>query len=101
MNLRGWYGAASEIPPTDNSRAISTLETGGAISAQDTVPFCLWCAAHNLNDFEEALWTTIRGFGDVDTTCAVVGGIVALPAGGAPSDWVVQREPIPDLGRLT
>ena len=38
----------------------------------------LWCAARHLGNYEEALWTTVSGLGDRDTTCAIVGGIVAL-----------------------
>jgi len=38
------------------------------------------------------------GLGDVDTTCAIVGGIVALATGkeGIPADWVARRECLPD-----
>jgi ADP-ribosylglycohydrolase len=55
----------------------------------------LWCSAHNLDDFEQALWLTARGFGDVDTTCAIVGGIVALSAKEIPALWLKHREPLP------
>jgi ADP-ribosylglycohydrolase len=65
------------------------------ISAQDTVPYCLWCAAYHLNDFEKALWWTIRGLGDCDTTCAIVGGIVALSTQRIPPKWVQERETLP------
>ncbi len=61
--------------------------------AQDTVPFCLWSAARHLGDFEEAMWATVSGLGDRDTTCAIVGGILA--AGGEaqiPPAWVAARE---------
>jgi hypothetical protein len=36
------------------------------------------------------------GHCDRDTTCAIVGGIVALSAGreNIPSDWLARREPI-------
>ena len=35
--------------------------------------------------------------GDVDTTCAIVGGIVGARVGieGIPSDWLARREPLP------
>jgi ADP-ribosylglycohydrolase len=69
---------------------------GTRVSAQDTVPFALWCAAHHLDDYEEALWTTVRGLGDRDTTCAIVGGVVVLATGVAaiPAEWRWCREPL-------
>jgi ADP-ribosylglycohydrolase len=88
---------ACEIPPTDHARAVRELGTGHRISAQDTVPFCLWCAFHQRADFSAALWQTVTGLGDCDTTCAIVGGIVASAVGGAPAEWVKRREPLPDL----
>lgn len=76
--------------------AVARLGTGQLVSAQDTVPFCLWCAAHHLDDYQEALWKTVAGLGDRDTTCAIVGGITAIPSGGAPGEWVRRREPLPE-----
>lgn len=74
-------------------RAASELGTGEGISAMDTVPFCLWCAARHLDDFEQAMWTTVSGLGDRDTTCAIVGGIVALSATRTiPPAWKQARE---------
>lgn len=77
--------------------AVATLGNGAKVSAQDTVPFCLWAAAHHLDDYQDALWTTVSGLGDRDTTCAIVGGIVARSAGfdSIPKSWIQSREPIP------
>jgi ADP-ribosylglycohydrolase len=77
--------------------AAATLGSGYQISAQDTVPFALWCAGQYLDNYEEAIWQTIRGLGDIDTTCAMVGGIVALYTGveGIPAAWREAREPLP------
>ncbi|MFC1852479.1 ADP-ribosylglycohydrolase family protein [candidate division CSSED10-310 bacterium] len=74
---------------------VRTLGNGSYISAPDTVPFCLWCAAKHLENYEEALWTTVSGLGDRDTTCAIVGGIVILATGGQsiPEHWLNSREP--------
>ncbi len=88
---------AIDIPPDDMRAASWKLGTGSKVSAQDTVPFCLWSAAHHLDNYEEALWWTAKGFGDCDTTCAIVGGIVALSTGGVPAAWVEQREPLPSI----
>jgi len=72
------------------------LGSGCQVTAQDTVPFCLWCAARHPDDYAEALWATIQGLGDCDTTCAIVGGIVALGAGSEsiPAEWLANRESI-------
>ncbi len=78
--------------------AVAVLGNGTGISAQDTVPFALWCAAQHLNNYEEALWLTVSGLGDIDTTCAMVGGIVALYTGvaGIPTGWQQARETLPN-----
>lgn len=77
--------------------AVRALGNGTGISAQDTVPFTLWCAAQHLDNFEAALWLTISGLGDRDTTCAIVGGIVAGCTGteGIPAAWLAARESLP------
>ena len=76
--------------------AVHTLGNGAKVSAQDTVPFSLWAAAYHLENYEAALWTTVSGLGDRDTTCAIVGGIVAMSAADCiPPTWIECREPIP------
>lgn len=79
--------------------AVAVLGNGTGLSAQDTMPFALWCAAQHLDDYEAALWLTVSGLGDRDTTCAIVGGIVACAVGaeGIPTAWLAAREPLPDL----
>jgi ADP-ribosylglycohydrolase len=85
---------AKRIGPDEHSRAVGTLGTGIRIAAFDTVPFCLWVAAHSGFDYPSALWTTVAGGGDLDTTCAIVGSIVGLSA-DIPEDWIRAREPLP------
>ena len=85
---------AVDVPSNALDQAVRLLGSGSEVSAQDTVPFCLWSAAYHLGDFEEALWWTVKGMGDCDTTCAIVGGIVALAANRIPSAWLKQREPL-------
>ena len=72
------------------------LGNGSLVTAPDTVPFCVWMAAHHLDNFKEALSETIRVGGDCDTNAAIVGGIVALSAGreSIPMDWLSARERI-------
>ncbi len=76
--------------------AVSLLGNGSRIIAQDTVPFCIWCIARHLGNYEEAMWETVSGLGDRDTTCAIVGGVVALAGGREriPIDWLAAREPL-------
>jgi ADP-ribosylglycohydrolase len=83
--------------------AMGVLGTGSQVTSADTVPFCLWCAARHLGNYEEALWTTVAGLGDRDTTCAIVGGIVALSCayGAIPGSWLAAREPLKHFDALT
>ena len=88
---------ALDIPSNQLQQAVKLLGSGSNISAQDTVPFCLWSAAYHLDHYEEALWHTVKGMGDRDTTCAIVGGIVSLSAQELPLAWQKQREPLPPV----
>lgn len=88
---------ASQVPPdTDPEQAAKALGRGDLVTAPDTVPFCLWVAAHHLDSYVEALSLAIRVGGDCDTNAAIVGGIVASSVGreGIPPDWLQAREPI-------
>ena len=88
---------ARDIDMMDISEVVKVIGNGGGVRAQDTVPFVLYCAGEWLNDFEEAIWQTMSGGGDVDTTCAMVGGIVACYVGqdGLPDSWLAHREELP------
>ena len=84
-----------EFPASTSVKTVvDQLGNGSRVTAPDTVPFALWCAAHYLDNYVEALWTTVSGLGDIDTDCAIVGGIVALAAGqtSIPEDWREARE---------
>ncbi|MFD5826869.1 ADP-ribosylglycohydrolase family protein [Lentzea sp. NPDC060358] len=76
----------------DAEEAAYVLGNGSRVTAQDTVPFTLWVAAHHLDDYRAAITACVRAGGDVDTTAAIVGGIVATP----PPEWRAEREPLPD-----
>ncbi|MEV1289870.1 ADP-ribosylglycohydrolase family protein [Micromonospora sp. NPDC049679] len=76
------------------------LGNGSAATAQDTVPFTIWLAATFLDDYPAAIRACVAAGGDMDTTAAIVGGIVAAhtgvgTAGGVPERWVAAREPLP------
>lgn len=78
--------------------AAKVLGNGAGVTAPDTVPFCLWVVARHLSgSYEEALWATVSALGDRDTTCAIVGGILALRTGAEsiPGAWRDAREALP------
>ena len=88
---------AAELPPeTDPTRAARKLGSGWRVLSCDTVPFAIWSAARSLDSYAEALWATVAGLGDRDTTCAIAGSIVALATGyeGLPAEWLSRRERI-------
>ncbi|MEU5538035.1 ADP-ribosylglycohydrolase family protein [Streptomyces sp. NPDC020362] len=81
----------------DAATVAAVLGCGRRTSAHDTVPFALWSAARALTDFEAAFWTTALVGGDVDTTCAIVGGVLASgKAGAPPAEWAERTEVLPE-----
>jgi ADP-ribosylglycohydrolase len=80
-------------------QAAYELGNGSRVLAFDTVPFTLWVAASRIEDFPAAVHACIEAGGDVDTTAAIVGGIVATYTGlgpsGVPAAWLDRREPLP------
>lgn len=89
---------AAEVPfATEPWKASDLLGNGQRIRADDTVPFALWSAARHPDDLVSALWATAEGFGDVDTTCAITGGVVAARTGveSVPEGWLRRREAVP------
>lgn len=86
---------ASEIGDSaDAPEGAERLGSGQQVTAMDTVPFVVWCAARWCADLEEALWRTASGLGDRDTTCAMVGGIVSQRTGvdDLGDEWFRRRE---------
>jgi ADP-ribosylglycohydrolase len=85
-------------PHASIEKVAQLVGNGSQVSAQDTVPLCLWVAGRHLNNYEEALWETVSVQGDMDTNCAIVGGIVAAHVGldGIPAEWINSREPLPE-----
>ncbi|MGX1880321.1 ADP-ribosylglycohydrolase family protein [Streptomyces sp. NPDC055287] len=81
----------------DAGTVAAVLGCGRRTSAHDTVPFALWSAARSLGDFEQGFWVTAQVGGDVDTTCAIFGGVVAAgKAGAPPAAWLEQTEELPE-----
>jgi ADP-ribosylglycohydrolase len=94
-----FYGLkkALQVPLKLSARAAALiLGNGSGVISSDTVPFCLWCAARHAQDYPSAMWNTVSGLGDRDTTCAIVGGIVALSSGreSIPREWLTAREKV-------
>ncbi|MBT2387749.1 ADP-ribosylglycohydrolase family protein [Streptomyces sp. ISL-11] len=92
----GLRRARDMLDYADANTVAAVLGCGRRTSAHDTVPFALWAAARNLDSFETAFWTTAQAGGDVDTTSAIAGGVVAAAERGAPpADWLARTEALP------
>ncbi|MEV4125018.1 ADP-ribosylglycohydrolase family protein [Nocardia sp. NPDC049707] len=94
---------ARELLDRSVAEAAYELGNGSRVTAQDTVPFALWAAATFLADYPAAIIACVEAGGDVDTTAAIVGGIVAAHTGtgrrgeivGIPREWLSARERLP------
>jgi ADP-ribosylglycohydrolase len=95
----GLLHAAAMNTDTPIEQVVDALGNGSRVTAHDTVPLALWCAAHHLTDYQRALWLTVSALGDRDTTCAIAGGIVSCRVGyhGMPPAWLSRREDLPVL----
>ncbi|MFI8256163.1 ADP-ribosylglycohydrolase family protein [Streptomyces filamentosus] len=101
-DVRSGLRIAARLPGRTSVRhAAEVLGSGYRMSGPDTVPYALWCAAGHLDDLEDGLWATVAGRGDIDTTCAIAGGVIAARTGVAalPPAWHEAREPLPDALR--
>ncbi|MBA8925181.1 ADP-ribosylglycohydrolase [Kutzneria viridogrisea] len=85
---------ARELVGSTAEEAAHELGNGSRVIAQDTVPFSLWAAATHLTDFRAGITACVRVGGDVDTTGAIVGGLLGAH-GPVPADWLAAREPLP------
>ncbi len=91
---------ALDFDVSELAQAVEVLGNGQRISAPDTVPFCVWWAAHAPNSFEEAMWTLVGVGGDEDTNCAIVGGILGAAGILPPETWSNATEAHPPLSLL-
>ena len=89
-SVRSYAGTTEQL--------VARVGNGSDARAEDTVPLCVWVAAHHLDDYPKAVRTVVSVGGDMDVTAAIVGGIVAggAPANGPPPQWLRQREPLPE-----
>jgi len=95
--VRTRLSLARSFKTTDAKDVVREVGNGAEISAQDTVPFCIWSACQNLGCYREAVLSTLEVGGDCDTNCAIVGGIVSSYSAskGIPEDWHAARESLP------
>ncbi|MEU0073442.1 ADP-ribosylglycohydrolase family protein [Streptomyces sp. NPDC006332] len=92
----GLRRARDMLDYADPATVAAVLGCGRRTTAHDTVPFALWSAARSVGDYEQGFWTTAQVGGDVDTTCAIVGGVIASgEAGAPPAHWVARTEAVP------
>lgn len=89
--------ACELAPDTSVQQAAEVLGNGRPVLAQLTVPFTLWAAGGFLDNYEKAIRQTASARGDVDTNCAIVGGIVVMFTGSdsIPQTWYKRREALP------
>lgn len=82
-----WDGIkkASELPlDTSLSKLIEILGNGTHVTCQDTVPLCIFLAIKAVltydSDiaFEKSIMETCSCYGDTDTNCAIVGGLLGI-----------------------
>lgn len=89
--------AAAAMPDASPEVAAVALGDGRKLSAPDTVPLALWVLARHPDDYAAALTTVAPVAWDIDTVCAIVGGVIAGRAGedGIPLEWRESTEPLP------
>jgi ADP-ribosylglycohydrolase len=86
---------------TPITEAIKVLGNGTHVTCQDTVPLCCWLVQKHLRDYpekqdeiyEKAIIETSMAFGDVDTNCAIVGGMLGSIC-NPPDKWVKFCKPM-------
>jgi len=80
-------------------KVIEILGNGTHVTCQDTVPLCCYMALKHLSldkvedMYEKAIIETSMAFGDVDTNCAIVGGVVGIVS-PPPEKWVKFCQPM-------
>jgi ADP-ribosylglycohydrolase len=89
---------AADMLDASPTEAAEMLGDGRRLSAPDTVPLALWVVARHPDDYAAAVRTVAAIAWDIDTLCAIVGGIIAGRVGeeGIPAAWRQAAEPLPD-----
>lgn len=76
--------------------AIEKLGNGSHVTCQDTVPLCCWFVARGIwhkDDYEQVITDVTSVGGDVDTNCAIVGGMYGVIS-DPPEKWVKMCKPM-------
>lgn len=87
---------------TPLGKVIEILGNGTHVTCQDTVPLCCYLVEKALKTYnkdtmyEDIIIETSKAFGDVDTNCAIVGGIIGTYA-EPPQKWVKFCQPMEDV----
>lgn len=80
-------------------KLIEVLGNGTHVTCQDTVPLCIFLTIRALTQYkieemyENAIIETSSAFGDVDTNCAIVGGMIGIIS-PPPMKWVKFCQPM-------
>lgn len=105
--VRDGISKASTLPLNlPLGKVIETLGNGTHVTCQDTVPLCCYLAIKAVNTYQESeiyeksIIETSMAFGDVDTNCAIVGGIVAI-VNPPPEKWKKFCTPMDEIVDLT
>lgn len=97
-----WDGIkkASELPfDTPLTKLMEVLGNGTYVTCQDTVPLCVFLTIRALCQYkveemyEKVIIETCMCFGDVDTNCAIVGGMIGIIS-APPERWVRYCQPM-------
>lgn len=110
-----WDGIkkAAELPlDTPLGKLIEILGNGTHVTCQDTVPLCVFLTIKALTQYkveemyEKVIIEACQCFGDVDTNCAIIGGMIGIIS-PPPDKWIrycqpmegVLGEPLPEKKR--
>jgi ADP-ribosylglycohydrolase len=89
----GIVRASNLLFDTPLPKLIEILGNGTHVTCQDTVPLCIFLTIKALTQYkveemyENAIIETSKAFGDVDTNCAIVGGIISIVS-PPPMKWI-------------
>jgi hypothetical protein len=94
--------AKNLVMETPLTKLIEVLGNGTHVTCQDTVPLCIFLTIRAVTQYkkeeiyEKVLIETCKCFGDVDTNCAIVGGMVGIIS-PPPEKWERYCQPMEGL----
>jgi len=87
---------------TPLAKLIEILGNGTHVTCQDTVPLCVFLTIKALTKYpisemyEKVITEVCQCSGDVDTNCAIVGGMIGI-IGEVPTKWIKYCQPMEGL----